>query len=209
MLKNPIFRLSLLVSLAILALGTSPARCAERDHEEGFFLRLAGGAGPAGSEVKVGSEKLKLDGTGVDLEIAIGGIVTPNLAVHGTIWGWMINDPDVEMNLSGLPPLTGTINGDFSLSGAGAGLTYYLMPINIYLTGSLGFGRLSLDLGNISGNSDTGFSMEAAVGKEWFVSDRWGIGVAVGLTYHSLNDPDVSQNWSGVSIPIRFTATLN
>ena len=132
----------------------------------------SGGAEPAGRDTEIGPEKIKLDGTGADLEVTIGGIVTPNLAVHGTIWGWMINDPDAEIKLSGLSPLNGTINGDFSLSGVGAGLTYYFMPINIYPTGSLGLGRLSLDLGTISGDSDTGFSLEEAVGKEWFVSDH-------------------------------------
>jgi hypothetical protein len=200
---------SFIVAVAILFAGASPAVCAERDHEEGFFLRLGVGGGPAGSEIKVGSEKIKLDGTGVDLEVAIGGIIVPNLAVHGTIFGWLITDPDAEIDLSGIPPASGTLDGDFSLNSVGVGLTYYVMPINLYLTGTLGFGQLSLDLGSISGDSDTGFSMEAAVGKEWFVSNRWGIGVAVGIIYHSFSDPGVDENWSGISIPIRFSATFN
>lgn len=202
----------LLVSATILALSTSLVLCAERDHEEGFFLRLAAGAGPASTEIKVDSDnRLKFDGIGADLEIAIGGIVTPNLAVHGTLWGWIISDPDAEVELLDVIEGSTTVEGDFYLNGIGAGVTYFIMPVNMYLTGSLGFGSLTFDFGGFTLESDTGFSLEAAVGKEWFVSDRWGIGLAVGLTYHSISDqdPDVSANWSGISIPVRFSATFN
>lgn len=211
-MKNPSPGLCLLVAVAILLIGASPALCAERDHEEGFFLRLAGGAGPAGTEIKVDSDnRLKFDGVGADLEIAIGGIVTSNLAVHGTLWGWIISDPDAEIELLDVIEGSGSVEGDFSLNGIGAGVTYFIMPVNMYLTGSLGFGSLTFDFGGLTLESDTGFSLEAAVGKEWFVSDRWGIGLAVGLTYHTISDqdPDVTANWSGISIPVRFSATFN
>ena len=55
----------------------------------------------------------------------------------------------------------------------------------------------------------SGFALEAAVGKEWFVSDRWGLGLAVGITYHSFPDEIAGENWSGISIPVRFSATFN
>jgi hypothetical protein len=210
MLKNPSLCFVLIVAAAILVLSTSPALCAERDHEEGFFLRLAAGAGPAGTELEIDSNnRWKFDGTGADLEIAIGGIVTPNLAVHGTLWGWLISDPDADIELLDVIEGSGTVEGDFSLNGIGAGLTYFIMPVNMYLTGSVGFGSLTFDFGGLSLESDTGFSLEAAIGKEWFVSDRWGIGLAVGVTYHSISDPDAPENWTGVSIPVRFSATLN
>jgi hypothetical protein len=210
MLKNPSLCITSIILVTILVLSSSPALAAERDHEEGFFLRLAAGAGPAGTEIEVDSDnRFKFDGTGADVEVAIGGIVMPNLAVHGTLWGWLITDPDAEIELFDVGEGSGTVDGDFSLSGIGAGLTYFIMPINMYLTGSVGFGVLSFDFGGLSLESDTGFSLEAALGKEWFVSDRWGIGLAVGITYHSISEPDVDENWSGISIPVRFSATLN
>jgi hypothetical protein len=54
-----------------------------------------------------------------------------------------------------------------------------------------------------------GMMLEVAAGKEFFVSDRWAIGFAVGLNYHSMPEPDIDEKRSGVSIPIRFSATLN
>jgi hypothetical protein len=195
------------VSVAMLTMSASSAVCGARDHEEGFMLRLGvGGAVAAGTEIDIGTETLKMDGTGVNFEIAIGGIITPNFAIHGTLLGWGINEPDVE--LTGYPT-PGSLPADLILSGAGAGATYFIMPVNIYLTGTFGFSQLTVSEGSLSVNSSTGFMFEFALGKEFFVSDRWGLGFAVGVNYHSIPEEGVDENWSGVSIPVRFSATLN
>lgn len=197
----------LFVVAAVVSMAATPAVCGPRDHEDGFMLRLGlGGAAAAGTEVDLGTSTLKMDGTGVNFELAIGGIVTSNLAIHGTLMGWGITEPDVE--LTGFPE-GANLPADLILSGAGAGLTYFIMPVNIYLTGTVGFSQLTISEGAVSVNSSTGFMFEAAVGKEFFVSDRWGIGFAVGINYHSIPEEGIDENWTGVSIPIRLSATLN
>ncbi len=198
------------VAVSLLVFCVSPAISGERDHEGGFFLRLAAGAGPAGTKFSNDTgDSVDLSGLGVDVEIAIGGVITPNLALHGTLWGWTIAEPDAEVVLGGGIPVTGKLRGDLRINAVGIGLTYYFMPINLYLTGSVGFGSLTIDLETVSGESDTGVIVEAAVGKEWFVSNRWGLGVAVGVTVHSMPDAIASEKWSGISIPVRFSATFN
>ena len=100
--------------------------------------------------------------------------------------------------------------GDVDLTAFGAGLTYYFMPANIYVSGSAGFGMLELvsdDIGNAE--TDNGLTIDLTVGKEWWVGGSWGLGVSGGFGYHSLRDPDIDQNWSGTSIMVRFSATLN
>ena len=194
---------ALIAAVSVLSLTAPDGVCGERDHENGFFLRLALGGGPAKSRIESGPEFLEFSGTGLDIEIAVGGIVAPNLAVHGTVFGWLISDPDLKSDYGSVQA-----KGDLNLSALGAGLTYYFMPINIYLSGTVGFGQLSGD-GDIDGSTDTGLILEAVAGKEWFVSNRWGLGVAVGFTYHSLPEPDIDPNWKGWSIPIRFSATFN
>jgi hypothetical protein len=171
------------------------------------MLRLAlGAAVNAGTKLEVGTEEIKMSGTGVDFEMAIGGIVTSNLAIHGTLLGWVVSDPKVEFL-----DQSENAGGTLSLAGVGAGLTYFIMPVNIYLTGSAGIGQLSVSDDNVSYEFGTGFMIEAAVGKEFFVSDGWGLGFAVGIVYHSVpwDDVDIDENWSGISIPVRFTATMN
>lgn len=198
-------RLPILLFLGICCLMlATDARSGARDHLDGFFLRLAAGGSPGGTEISDPSGDAELSGVGVDLEIAIGGVVAPNLAVHGTLFGWSIADPDAKVG-----GVSGNINGDLSLGAVGAGVTYFIMPANFYLTGTVGFGSLTLDVGGVSGDSDTGVVLEFAVGKEWFVSDRWGLGAAVGLMYHSIPDGVLDENWSGLNVPIRFSATFN
>jgi hypothetical protein len=39
---------------------------------------------------------MKLSGEAGDLNFAIGGIVSPNLALHAMLYGWLVQDLDVE-----------------------------------------------------------------------------------------------------------------
>jgi len=194
-----------IIIVTLLPLAASQALAGPRDHADGFFLRLSAGGGSASSEISGGGDKLKLSGTAGDVDIAIGAIVAPNLALHGTLLGWSISDPDAEFNGADV----GTADGDLTAAGFGAGLTYYVMPANIYLTGTIGSGSLEFDAGNLSGETDNGLILGFGIGKEWWVSDGWALGAAFGLTHHSFNDPDVDEPWSGTSYTLRFTATMN
>lgn len=190
--------------LALLLAGTALAGA--RDHQDGFFLRLSAGGGSTGSSLSVGAEKLEFSGSGGDLNIALGGIVASNLALHGTLYGWSASDPTSELNGVDL----GKINGTLTAAGLGIGLTYWFMPVNMYLSGTIGSGGLELDVsGGLDGKSDRGLLLDLTLGKEWWVGDKWGLGLAGGLMYHSFPDPDISENWTGTSFCLRFSATMN
>lgn len=186
----------------------APANAGEPKTHDGFFLRLSTGVGAANSSIEAAGDKIDLHGVAADLNIAIGGVVSRDLAVHGTLWGWSMSDPEADVILGGLPG-SGEINGTVTMSGVGAGLTYYVMPANLYLSGSLGFGRLNLDAGAVEGDTDNGVVMDLTIGKEWWVGDAWGLGVSGGFTFHSFPDPPVDENWSGTSFAVRFSATMN
>jgi len=197
--------LRLTIMLLTLSLATT-ALAGPRDHTDGFFLRLSGGAGSTGSSLSDGTDKLEFSGSGGDLNIAIGGIVAPNLALHGTLYGWSASDPTLEFNGADVTDISGTLTA----AGVGAGLTYWFMPVNMYLSGTVGSGGLELDLnGGLDGKSDRGLILDLTLGKEWWVGDSWGLGLAGGLIYHSFPDPDISENWSGTSFTLRFSATMN
>jgi hypothetical protein len=88
----------------------------------------------------------------------------------------------------------------------GGGVTYYIVPANVYLSGSLGLGWLSATE-NVE--SDVGFGLDITLGKEWWVGGSWGLGLAGAFGYHSVPDGVVDANWSGASFGLRFSATLN
>ena len=171
-----------------------------RTHD-GLMLRLSGGVGFDSTEL----EDFELSGTGFDGNFAIGGMVGTNLALHGTLWGWDVSDPDVEID-----DLEGELQGNVSMWALGGGLTYYMMPANIYFTGSLGMGKLNYEDPDGDGSdTDMGIALDLAVGKEWWVGNSWGLGVAGSMNYHSLPDDVVDENWEGISFGLRFSATMN
>ena len=191
-------------AVVVLILIGGTALAGDRDHDGGFFLRLSAGAGTARTEFDDGMSRLEMSGTAGDINFAIGGIISRNLAIHATLLGWSLTDPDAEVN-----GMSGTVDGDVTLSGIGGGATYYFMPVNMYLSGSVGAATITVDTDDFDGETDTGFIYDLSVGKEWFVSNSWGLGVALGFIYHSIPEKDMDENWSGPAYSVRFSATLN
>ena len=155
--QNLFFLLLTLSSVEIL-------RGQERDHEDGFFLRLSTGPGFAKTRLNSNNAAMKLSGETADLNFAIGGIISPNLALHATLYGWLVQDPDVEVS-----GISGKGSGDLDLNAFGVGLTYYFMPVNIYISGSGGLGKLSADGEENVGETKEGPVFDMTVGKEWWV----------------------------------------
>jgi hypothetical protein len=73
----------------------------------------------------------------------------------------------------------------------------------------VGAAQLHFEADGDSDDSDTGFAFVTGVGKEWWVSDRWGLGVSGTFGYHSVPPKGGGSNLSGPSVAIRFSATLN
>jgi hypothetical protein len=164
---------------------------------------LSGGGGYASTSIEEGPSKLEVSGESGDLHIAIGAVVAPNLAIHGTIFGWILSDPDVELD-----GVSGVADGDADMTAFGAGLTYYFMPVNLYVSGSVGAGSLT-GTGDFDGETDTGIAVDLTAGKEWWVGDRWGLGAAAAFEYHSFPDGEIDASWKGPAFALRFTATMN
>lgn len=203
-------RASLLGALAMLLILVSgqdshaaDASPPGRSHDGGFFLRLAGGAGSSASEFEIPTQTAKLSGTALDFSIAGGVILKPNLALHGTFFGW-VSDADFE--LSGSDEIT-TVNTD--MTALGAGLTYYLMPVNVFISGSAGIGHLSAEGSQGLGETDKGFAAEICLGKEWWGADHWSVGIAGSFSYHSLPEQDEEERWTGGSYALRISVTMN
>jgi len=198
-------------TLLSCALWTSIASAGEPRTHDGFFLRLSGGAGPTSTKFETAEGSIKFSSTAGDANLAVGACVTPNLAIHGTLFGFAMTDPDLDIVLVGVGSGSGTLDGDVGMSAVGAGVTYYFMPVNLYVSGSLGFGTLTVETDDVDldGETDTGLALDITVGKEWWVGNSWGLGFAGGFGYHSLPVEGIEDKWSGTSFAIRFTATLN
>lgn len=192
----------------VVSVGATPAVGGEPRTHDGFFLRLSAGGGYGETKIglpsSLGGGDLKLSGGAGDVNLAIGGAIKPNLIVHGTLWGWAVSSPDVEV-----PGASGTADANLTMSAFGVGLTYYVMPVNFYISPSVGISELSIEENNVSYSTDPGFALDATIGKEWWVSDGWALGAAAGFSWHTVSDSDINENWSGPGFGIRFSATMN
>ena len=195
-----------LVLIVFLILAPRAHAGQPRTHD-GLFLRLAGGVAFANSKIEVGGESLEFTDIGGDGNFAIGGVIAHNLALHGTLWGWAVGDADGEFNGQDFDS-----NITITMSAFGGGLTYYFGPSNVYLSGSVGLGKLEFhDEGDdfLDGDTDNGVVLTALLGKEWWVGNSWGLGIAGDINYHSFPADGVDENWDGISFGVLFSATLN
>lgn len=187
-----------------------PPPASAADGHDGFFLRLHLGGGFTRISTSGGNTtpNQSFSGGSVSLGVAVGGAVAPNLVLYGTFFGTVLSNPDSEVNGASF----GQANGDANLFGFGAGVAYYFQPMNIYLSGTLATMQFSLDDPdqNTVWNSKWGVGFQGLIGKEWWVSQDWGLGVAVEFIGASMKDQDDSAvTWKAASFGVLFSATYN
>jgi hypothetical protein len=104
--------------------------------------------------------------------------------------------------------------GRAGVLGIGGGAAYYL-DSNLFFAGSLVGSKLFIDdvNGNTAVQSDLGITIEGLVGKEWWVSDNWGLGVSGQLLLGVMKDqatPNGSPpTWKLAAFSVLFSASYN
>jgi hypothetical protein len=189
--------------VAALAVGApAMAQGGARTHD-GFFIRPELGFGYMNHSASAAGNDVSIYGGAGDFSLAIGGAVKENLILAVHLFGTTISDPDVEVNDTKLS----TEDATSSLAGIGPQLTYYFMPVNVYLSGTVALTRLTSEQDGAEGSSDVGVGARFAVGKEWWVSDNWGLGVAGHLGLSS--NEDDGERFGTWTSGITFSATFN
>ena len=179
---------------------------AEGHKHEGFFLRLAPGVGVMNSSEDVGSGSMKSSGTSGLFNLGIGGAIRENLILHFDASAASVNDPKVKLNGA-----TATANGDLSTTLMGIGLTNYF-DSNIYLTGAVGIAKTKFETNGNTYETDSGYGVNLMVGKEWMVSEKWGLGLAAQFLYTSCPDDlgnGKKTDFNTTSFGVLFSATYN
>lgn len=178
---------------------------------DGLFLRMTAGPGfgayrgtghitsASGVEISDPSDEGSQGGG----SFCLGGAVWDNLMLHGDLWLSLVSSKRRN-----------DLQQDFGLVVLGMGVTYYWMPLNIYLTGSIGMANSFLVLGDDepgtgddAGNTATGVGMYVQAGKEWWVSDNWGLGVAIQAEYSYGEDEDTGLIFRHGGAKVLFSAT--
>jgi len=181
---------------------------------DGLFLRFTGGPGFGiynGTGQVVTTDGVVVDdpsnkGSQAGGSISLGGAIGENLILHGDIWGSVVST-DKKSN---------QLYQDFGTVVVGLGITYYWMPANIYVTGSIGMANSFLVLhdGIQTNNSEdlardltTGVGAAVMVGKEWWVSNNWALGVALQGEFTYAEDDNSNLIFRHGGAKVLFSAT--
>jgi hypothetical protein len=145
-------------------------------------------------------------GSQVGGSISLGGTVGENLILHGDIWFSIVSTEKKE-NL---------LYQEFGTAVVGMGVTYYWMPVNIYVTGSIGMANSFLVLHegtatksdqDLARDLTTGVGVAFQVGKEWWVGDNWALGVALQGEFTYAEDEDSNLIFRHGGAKVLFSAT--
>ena len=200
-----------LFMLTALAASFSFATSEPHVHD-GFFLNFAMGMGYQSMDYTTynyDEDTYGHSGLATDIDVKLGCSVTDMVAVHITLTG----DTPTESVGEGLDD--NEVKANLSLLGIGTTLYF---PGNYLASASLGIGQfrvyddISTFHARVVSNPDkysrSGFAFQIAAGKEWWVSDNWGIGATAALLYgFETNLADARE--SSLSISLRFSATYN
>jgi hypothetical protein len=179
-----------------------------------FFMRLTVGPGYLWGH---GDPNTELTGVSAGFEATLGGFILQNFALHADV-GWM-NTYNPDFTVDGTT-LTST-SVIFQASTFRVGASYYFQPIRVYASLSAGFGVAALTAYSWLSDGSVGLvgteytkvgpSFAVEVGKEFELSDYWGLGLAAHYEFLSV-DPgdDHSRVTIGMAqqISLRFLATF-
>ena len=192
----------------LLALGQ--AYGAPETHD-GFYLRMHVGPGST-SAISDGDPKSTIEGSGGGAGLSLGYMIYENTGLFFEFSTSTMIGPTFESD--------GMVDRasdeiQVAISGGGIGIIHYFMPVNVYVSAALVSDRLSirvLDFDNAGNDfmlaeSDPGKGLSFMVGKEWWVSDDWGLGLAGAFRSSTVNDE--SEEWAVNAFNLVFSATYN
>jgi hypothetical protein len=168
------------------------------EQHDGFMLRATIGFGGArltrvGSAALFIANEAEYSGAGLLWSLDVGGSPVDNLVLHGRLAQITIGSPDTTFD--------GDDQGTIDELSAGAlligpAVSYYIMPINLYLTAAVGLGVIVVthdDDEDAEATSDAGVALNFDVGKEFWVNDQWGLGVAGRFWYTAAQDEEAGD----------------
>jgi hypothetical protein len=172
---------------------------------QGFFLRLHFGGGSSSFSGSGSAGSTQISGGGISFAVALGGAIAPNLALFGNFFVSGATQASVTTTNTAF-----TTTSDAAVEGVGGGVLYYFEPINLYLSGAIAATFLVIDDAQKTLDlTKTGIGFEGMVGKEWWISQHWGVGgagefiAATGMK----GDKIPNVNWSAKAFNLVFSAS--
>lgn len=154
------------------------------------------------------------NGWGGSASAAFGYSVTRRLVIYFELLDAGAVESTVKVNGAGVN--TGATNLGPEVIGYGPGAAYYFGP-NLFAAATLliATANISDDSGRTFDESKSGVALELQLGKEWWASDNWGLGVSAQFIRGSMDGKDAdlflneTPSWTATSLSLLFSATYN
>jgi len=180
-------------------------RDATRHRHLGFFIRPDLGVGYLSTKASQGGVDAAVRGAAGTFGLAAGGALTENSILAFHIWDVVVSDPTFKSNGTTVY----NTDGKVSLFALGPEYTGYFGE-NYYFSVSPSLTRVRFEANGQSSDTNVGFGLRGAIGKEWWAGDHWGLGVVAHLsTSFNKDSGSNAPTWSSWSGTIAFTATYN
>jgi len=172
----------------------------------GVFFRADIGVGYLRSSTSQNGSTESISSVSLPLAVAVGGAVSENWILGAELWFAYGPSPKITVDSSSAsPPDSNVFLGNLGLL-----VVHYFMPANIYLSFAPGVSRLQFGFQGNTARTNYGFGAKLAVGKEWWVSDHWGLGIAVeGLFAINQDSGSSPPTWTTFGGGLTFSATFN
>lgn len=172
----------------------------------GLYFNAALGFGYLKSTASQGGIDASVSGGSGVFSLALGGAVSENFILAGHVWDSVAFSPSVTLG-----PFSGTAtNASSYVVGFGPSLVYYFMPSNLYIQVSPSITKLSSERGGQTYSTESGFGAWLGLGKEWWVGDHWGLGVAGHVVFSSNKDQGAgAPTWGSYGFGLQASLTYN
>ncbi|AKQ69143.1 hypothetical protein A176_006055 [Myxococcus hansupus] len=198
---------SIIAALLFTATAASAQEYDEHVHD-GFYLRLQVGGGYLRAKATDAIPQYTVKGAGANINAEVGFALVNNFILHAKFYG--ASTPNPSMQIGDL-----TIEGQDedrsqNYGAVGLGITYYIMPANVYLSGAVTYTQLSVSRRNEKvAESDIGGGLHLGIGKEWWVSKNWGLGVGAELAMGRIRNEFDRESWNVANFSVVLSATYN
>lgn len=211
-MANKKLRTSLIALLVCAGFIAIPTMAMAQDHSTGFMLRYTGGASYARTGQKAdlpGDPKYNISGAALDMDLAAGFALSENFAIHATGTFWRVFKPKVKGDFGPFSAEGKVDDANLTNFGIGGGFTAWTNS-NMYFSLSVLASMLRAKYNDDDIDTDWGIGGEFLIGKEWWVAENVGFGLAAAGTIHYIpTDKDDVRGNLGYSVGPRLSITFN
>lgn len=204
----------LIILVTLLALNVNAQSDLTRGHSrgEGLYISWSGGLGMLAVNDRItegGSTTIKTKGGAGGTNIRIGTAVKDDLLIHADILAVVTGD--IRLNASG--DASGVISDadNIVMRIYALGTSYYFMPSNFFISGSLGLGTYEVTANIEETTTEMRPGLIVKAGKDWWIAKSWDMGVSFEMGYLRVDQHTEVRDevLSGLALLASFNITFH